>query len=80
MRNELLEEFAGFTELDSVSFGERRMADLLKEKLKALGFETEEDDAGSHYGGNAGNVYGFLKCSAHLKRKNAYSAFNPFHK
>ena len=63
MRNELLEEFAGFTELDSVSFGERRMADLLKEKLKALGFETEEDDAGSHYGGNAGNVYGFLKGS-----------------
>ena len=63
MRNELLEEFAGFTELDSVSFGERRMADLLKKKLKALGFETEEDDAGSHYGGNAGNVYGFLKGS-----------------
>ena len=28
MRNELLEEFAGFTEIDSVSFGERRMADL----------------------------------------------------
>lgn len=42
MRNELLEEFAGFTEIDSVSFGERRMADLLKEKLRALGFETEE--------------------------------------
>lgn len=63
MRNELLEEFAGFTEIDSVSFGERRMADLLKEKLRALGFETEEDDAGSHYGGNAGNVYGFLKGS-----------------
>lgn len=63
MKNELLEEFAGFTELDSVSFGERRMADLLKEKLKALGFETEEDDAGSHYGGNAGNVYGLLKGS-----------------
>ena len=32
MRNELLEEFAGFTEIDSVSFGERRMADLLKRK------------------------------------------------
>ena len=63
MRNELLEEFAGFTEIDSVSFGERRMADLLKEKLRALGFETEEDDAGSHYDGNAGNVYGFLKGS-----------------
>ena len=63
MRNELLEEFAGFTEIDSVSFGERRMADLLKENLRALGFETEEDDAGSHYGGNAGNVYGFLKGS-----------------
>ena len=28
-----------------------------------MGFETEEDDAGSHYGGNAGNVYGFLKGS-----------------
>lgn len=41
MRNELLEEFAGFTEIDSVSFGERRMADLLKEKLRALGLKQK---------------------------------------
>ena len=41
MRNELLEEFAGFTEIDSVSFGERRMADLLKEKLRAWGLKQK---------------------------------------
>lgn len=62
-KNNILKEFAELTEIDSVSFGECHMADCLKEKLNQLGFLTEEDDAGSHYGGNAGNVYGFLKGS-----------------
>ena len=54
-------EFAELVQIDAPSFGERRMADLLKQKLKALGFEVSEDDAGMHLGGTAGNLYGFLK-------------------
>ena len=53
-----------FTELisiDSISFSERNMADRLKEILRETGFEVMEDCAGELYGGNAGNVYGFLK-------------------
>ena len=59
--NSILSEFRKLTEMDSVSFCERSMADCLKKKLNAMGFFVEEDDAGKPYGGNAGNVYGFLK-------------------
>ncbi|MCD7817957.1 MAG: M20/M25/M40 family metallo-hydrolase [Lachnospiraceae bacterium] len=38
-------EFAELTAIDSLSYGERRMADRLTEKLKELGFQVEEDDA-----------------------------------
>ena len=54
----------GFTELvsiDSESFSEREMADKLISELREIGFEVCEDDAGSRCGGNAGNIYGFLK-------------------
>lgn len=39
---------------------ERQMADRLIVKLKELGFEVEEDNAGGHFGGNAGNLYAYL--------------------
>ncbi|MCD7982588.1 MAG: M20/M25/M40 family metallo-hydrolase [Clostridiales bacterium] len=54
-------EFTELTAIDSVSFCERQMADRLTEKLRTLGFEVREDDAGRHYNGNAGNLYGCLK-------------------
>lgn len=54
-------EFAELVKIDSPSFGERRMADLLKDKLKKLGFVVTEDNAGDFYGGSAGNLYGFLE-------------------
>ncbi|MDO4321519.1 MAG: M20/M25/M40 family metallo-hydrolase [Lachnospiraceae bacterium] len=57
----LLREFTELVELDSLSFRERKAADYVKGKLEELGFEVSEDDAGTQYGGNAGNVYGFLK-------------------
>lgn len=57
----LQEEFMELTSIDSVSFQERLMADRLKEKLLALGFEVREDQTGERYHGNAGNVYGYLK-------------------
>lgn len=61
LEERILEEFLELTAIDSVSYHERQMADRLTQKLEELGFAVEEDDAGSHYGGNAGNLYGFLK-------------------
>lgn len=55
------EEFRQLVSIDSVSFKERQMADALTAKLNELGFEAEEDDIGARIGGNAGNIYGFLK-------------------
>lgn len=60
-RERLREEFARLTAIDSVSFSERQMADQLKARLKTLGFEVREDQAGAYCGGTAGNVYGYLK-------------------
>lgn len=53
-------EFTELVAIDSVTFQERQMADRLTVKLRELGFEVSEDEAGEHYGGNAGNLYGFL--------------------
>ncbi len=57
----ILHEFLELTAIDTVSYHERQMADCLTKKLVELGFSVEEDDAWSFYGGNAGNLYGFLK-------------------
>lgn len=53
--------FAELVSIDAPSFSERRMADRLTELLSGLGFEVYEDRAGTHYGSDTGNVYGFLK-------------------
>lgn len=55
-----VDEFRELTAIDAPSFGERQMADRLIVKLKELGFEVEEDNAGKHFGGNAGNLYAYL--------------------
>ncbi|WMJ89904.1 M20/M25/M40 family metallo-hydrolase [Anaerocolumna sp. MB42-C2] len=55
------EEFIKLVSIDAPSFKEREMADVLKQYLVGLGFEVTEDDAYKFYGGNAGNLYGFLK-------------------
>lgn len=55
------EEFRQLVSIDSVSFKERQMADALTAKMNELGFQAEEDDIGARIGGNAGNIYGFLK-------------------
>lgn len=57
----ICEEFSDLVQIDSVSFGEGRMADCIREKLEQLGFMVTEDDAGAYYGSDAGNIYGFLK-------------------
>lgn len=61
MNERLVEEFCHLVSIDAPSFGEREMADYLKKRFEELGFAVEEDDAGSHYGGNCGNLYAYRK-------------------
>ncbi|MDE6746331.1 MAG: M20/M25/M40 family metallo-hydrolase [Oscillospiraceae bacterium] len=63
-RKRIENEFAELVSVDALSFGERHIADILTDKLKAIGFEVYEDSAGNAYGGNAGNIYGYLPGSA----------------
>ncbi len=57
----IYDEFSELIRIDSVSFGERRMADCIRKKLEEIGFTVTEDDAGACYGSDTGNLYGFLK-------------------
>lgn len=57
----LIDEFCKLVSIDSVSFQERKMADVLKNYLTELGFEVMEDKAYEYYDGNSGNIYGFLE-------------------
>ncbi len=55
-KERMVNEFMQLVRIDSLSGNERQMADTLKEKLAALGYHPEEDDAGTKTGGNAGNL------------------------
>lgn len=54
-------DFVELAAIDSISFRERRMADVLKQKLEKLGVSVYEDDADKYYGSEAGNLYGYLE-------------------
>lgn len=60
-KSRIVEEFCRLVEVDSLSYHERNIADILKKSLIDLGFAVNEDDAGKFYSGNCGNIYGFLK-------------------
>lgn len=60
-QDRVCKEFAELAAIDSPSYAERQIADKVKEKLLALGFEVVEDEAGAHYDSNTGNLYGLLK-------------------
>lgn len=60
-KEKMMTLFLDLAQYDSLSFHERRVADRLKTELQALGFEVTEDDAVAHFGGESGNLYGFLK-------------------
>lgn len=60
-RSRIIAEFQELTSIDAESFSEREIADALTKKLLDIGFDVVEDDAGKIYGGNAGNIYGYLK-------------------
>ena len=42
-KERLIKNFQRLVSIDAPSFGERRMADVLKEELESLGFTVEED-------------------------------------
>lgn len=56
----LISEFKKLVSIDSPTLGERKMCDYLTGRLKELGFDVFEDDAGSKIGGSSGNLYGML--------------------
>lgn len=53
--------FTELVSLDSLSFGERKVADVVRRELESLGFEVFEDDAGARFGSDTGNLYAYLK-------------------
>lgn len=55
-RDRLAREFIELVSIDSISKKERSMADCLGAKLKAMGHEVYEDNAGDAIGGDAGNL------------------------
>lgn len=60
-RERITKEFCELTAIDSPSYREREITDVIKKKLEALGFEVKEDEAASKIGGDAGNIYAFLE-------------------
>ncbi len=61
---DLIQEFCELVRLEVYSKQERKIADVLKQKLEELGLEVYEDNTGEKIGGNAGNVYGVLRGDA----------------
>jgi tripeptide aminopeptidase len=57
----LYRAFKEFTSIDSPSFGERGLCDLLGQKLSELDIPYSEDDAAGKLGGTSGNLYAFAQ-------------------
>lgn len=55
-QDRLIAEFMELTAIDSVSFQEKNIKDILADRLAALGLDVYEDDAGNATGSNAGNL------------------------
>lgn len=60
-KQEMIDDFMELTQLEVYSRKERRIADVLKAKLEALGLTVTEDDTGEKIGGNTGNLFAVLK-------------------
>lgn len=56
MRERLMQNFTELVAIDSLSLQERAMADALTGKLRELGLEAYEDQAGRQLNGTAGNL------------------------
>ncbi len=57
----LIESFIGLVKIDSPSKEEKRVAEYLQAQLRQRGLEVRQDDAGSTFGGEAGNLHATLK-------------------
>ncbi|MDF2822259.1 MAG: peptidase T-like protein [Clostridiales bacterium] len=57
----IIDEFQELVAIDSPTFGERQIADVLKNKLEAIGFQVTEDEVGKLFGSDCGNLYGYLE-------------------
>lgn len=57
----LLKSFVELASLYSPSYRERAAADYVTQRLRAMGLKPEEDRAGETFGGNAGNLYLYIK-------------------
>ncbi len=66
-RERLIQTFLDLVQLGSESKQERPVADYTMEKLRALGYEVREDNAGESIGGNAGNVIAYKPGNAEGK-------------
>ncbi|MFH0915019.1 MAG: M20/M25/M40 family metallo-hydrolase [bacterium] len=53
----MTELFLGLARLRSPSLSERKVADAVTACLEAVGVSVHEDDAGSHIGGDTGNIW-----------------------
>jgi tripeptide aminopeptidase len=66
IKDRITEEFLELVRIDSPSLKERKMADSLIVKLRDMGLEVYEDDAGVKVGGECGNIIATLKGDRNL--------------
>lgn len=67
-KERVLKEFFELVQVPCSTKNERQIADILKGKLADLGLEVSEDKVGEKIGGNAGNVFGYLKGNVQAPR------------
>ncbi|WP_088186787.1 M20/M25/M40 family metallo-hydrolase [Desulfosporosinus sp. FKA] len=89
-RQRLIAEFLELVKIESPTRQERKIADILKERLSDLGLTVSEDQAGEAIGGNCGNIFGYLKgnlseaptllLSAHMDTVKPCQNIEPFQK
>ena len=56
----MVDEFCRLVSIDSPSYEERTIADVIKRKLEEIGFKVKEDESAAKTGGNTGNIYAWL--------------------
>ena len=60
-RERITAEFCELVAIDSPSYNEREITDVIRKKLEDIGFTVKEDVAAAKIGGTAGNIYAFLE-------------------
>jgi len=60
-KKRLVSRFIKYVKVDSLSKKEAKFMTLIRKELAAMGVRSVEDNAGSHIGGDSGNLYAFIK-------------------